>query len=95
MRAMTEGQDELPALAAYLRVERVRARFTQRRLAAATGVNLRYLRRLEAGQRVQPSAALLGRLAGALQIDLETLLTVAGMEGDHTDGHAPSGEQID
>ena len=83
---MTGPQGGLPRLGEYLRDARLRAGISQRRLATMASVNPRYIRRLEAGDRVHPSPALMKCLADALEVDADTMLELIDRSHDTRDG---------
>lgn len=64
------------AFGATLRRVRDRKKFTQEALAAKSGVSVRYLQRLEAGER-SPSISTVFRLANALDVTPNILVTPA------------------
>ena len=53
---------------------------TQEELAEKAGISSRYLRALESGQKNNPSASLLCRLALALGVPMDALMVVSGEE---------------
>ena len=53
---------------------------TQEELAEKAGISSRYLRALESGQKNNPSASLLCRLALALGVPMDALMDVSGEE---------------
>lgn len=73
-------QDNQPSLGGRLRTARTEAGLSIRELARLTGVSHAYLFKLEAGQKENPSAEKLQRLAEVLEIDPSTLLQYVGVE---------------
>lgn len=68
------------ALGHYLRTHREAAGLSVRQLASRVGVDHGYLVRLEGGQKSNPSAELLYRLAEALELDNTELLSFIGIK---------------
>ena len=59
---------------------RIKRNMTQEELAEKAGISSRYLRALESGQKNNPSASLLCRLALALGVPMDALMDVSGEE---------------
>jgi len=68
------------ALGQYLRAHREAAGLSVRQLASRVGVDHGYLVRLEGGQKSNPSADLLYRLAETLELDNTQLLSFIGIK---------------
>lgn len=66
------------ALAALVRSAREEAGVSQRACAAATGVQVSWLQRMELGQFDRPDASRMARLVGFLPIDPDRLLEISG-----------------
>lgn len=62
----------------YLRTKRLEKGMSQRQLAAVSGISNSEISRIEAGDRQNPSPAVLRLLAGALGLPYEELLAEAG-----------------
>lgn len=77
------------ALGHYLRAHREAAGLSVRQLASRVGVDHGYLVRLEAGQKSNPSADLLYRLAEALELDNTELLSFVGIKPSSSLPSAP------
>lgn len=69
-----------PPLGVYLRTKREEAGLSIRELARLAHVDFAYLSRLEAGQKDNPSAELLQRLADVLEADASELLAYVGVK---------------
>jgi transcriptional regulator with XRE-family HTH domain len=69
-----------PPLGAYLRTKRQEAGLSIRELARLAGVDFAYLSRLESGERSEPSAELLQRIADVLETDAGELLAYVGVK---------------
>ena len=69
-----------PPLGAYLRTKREAAGLSIRELARLAGANYAYLSRLESGERSEPSAELLQRIADVLETDAGELLAYVGVK---------------
>ena len=86
----TEGSGKawLDALGAQIRAQRMTAGLSLRELAVRTSVSNAYLSQIERGLH-EPSISVLGAIATALDVPLETLLTRAGLlpAGDAAAGH--------
>jgi transcriptional regulator with XRE-family HTH domain len=67
-------------LGAYLRAKREEAGLSIRELARLAGANYAYLSRLESGERSEPSAELLQRIADVLETDASELLAYVGVK---------------
>ena len=63
-----------------VQILRKMANMTQEELAEKAGISSRYLRALESGQKNNPSASLLCRLALALGVPMDALMDVSGEE---------------
>jgi transcriptional regulator with XRE-family HTH domain len=72
------GKAWLEALGALIRVQRTTAGLSLRELAERTGVSNAYLSQIERGLH-EPSISVLGAIAAALDVPLETLLERAGL----------------
>jgi transcriptional regulator with XRE-family HTH domain len=86
----TEGPGKawLDALGALIRAQRVTAGLSLRELAERTKVSNAYLSQIERGLH-EPSISVLGAIAAALDVSLETLLARAGLLApDSEDGQA-------
>jgi transcriptional regulator with XRE-family HTH domain len=80
---MSENQHPArPSLGEYLRMERERASWSQRQLAAMVGIHHSYLARLENGETANPSAELLQRMAEVLETDTAELLAYIGVKSE-------------
>ncbi len=66
------------ALAALVKSAREETGISQRACAAATGVQVSWLQRMELGQFDRPDASRMARLVGFLPIDPEKLLEISG-----------------
>lgn len=75
------------SLGEYLREQRRSAELSLRQLAQEAGVSNPYLSQVERGLR-KPSADVLNRIAGALQISAEHLFVRAGLLEEEDDGPA-------
>lgn len=73
----------------YLRAQREAAGLSVRQLASRVGVDHGYLVRLEGGQKSNPSAELLYRLAEALELDNTELLSLIGIKPSSSLPSAP------
>jgi transcriptional regulator with XRE-family HTH domain len=69
-----------PPLGQYLRTKREEAGLSIRELARLAGVDFAYLSRLESGERSEPSAELLQRIADVLEADASELLAYVGIK---------------
>lgn len=67
------------SLSEFLREKRKEKDWSQRDLAAASGISNAEISRLEAGKRKEPSASVLQELAKALDTPVEELLKQAGL----------------
>ena len=67
------------SLGEFLREKRLEKDWSQRDLAAASGISNAEISRLEAGKRKEPSASVLQVLAKALDTPVEELLKQAGL----------------
>jgi len=67
------------SLGEFLKKRRLEKDWSQRDLAAASGVSNAEISRLEAGKRKEPSASVLQNLAIALDTPVEELLKQAGL----------------
>lgn len=76
----TQVKPPAPSLGATIRAHRERAGLSIRQLATNAGVNYAYLSRVENGTYENPSADVLQRLAGALDIDAGKLLRFIGIK---------------
>jgi transcriptional regulator with XRE-family HTH domain len=76
----TEGPDKawLEALGALIRAQRTTAGLSLRELAERTKVSNAYLSQIERGLH-EPSISVLGAIAAALDVPLETLLARSGL----------------
>jgi transcriptional regulator with XRE-family HTH domain len=76
----TEGSEKawLNALGALIRAQRMTAGLSLRDLAVRTNVSNAYLSQIERGLH-EPSISVLGAIAAALDVPLETLLARAGL----------------
>ena len=76
----TDGSEKawLDALGALIRAQRVTAGLSLRDLAVRTNVSNAYLSQIERGLH-EPSISVLGAIAAALDVPLETLLARAGL----------------
>lgn len=72
---MNEGN----TLGEYLRAAREEAGLSLRQAATATGTNHGYLARLESGEKKNPSAEMLQRIADALEVNAADLFLLAGL----------------
>lgn len=77
------------ALGHYLRAHREATGLSVRQLASRVGVDHGYLVRLEGGQKSNPSADLLYRLAEALKLDNTQLLSFIGIKPSSSLPSAP------
>jgi transcriptional regulator with XRE-family HTH domain len=77
---MTEDDNERVPLGEYLRLVREEAGLSVRELGRLTQANHAYLGRLEKGERGEPSADLLQRIADVLKIDASELLSYIGVK---------------
>lgn len=77
---MVDAHDPTPVIARRLRAERDRRQWSLDDLARHTGVSKAMLSKLERGA-ASPTAALLGRISGALGLPLGSLLTEADPAG--------------
>ena len=87
-RASTIGgvsTSRVASLGEYLREQRRSAELSLRQLAQEAGVSNPYLSQVERGLR-KPSADVLNRIAGALQISAEHLFVRAGLLEEEDDG---------
>ena len=83
---MTERDDQLHALGAFIRAQRQLANLSLRQMADLAHVSNPYLSQLERGLH-EPSVRVLQSVARALNISAETLLAHAGIDdpgGDET-----------
>lgn len=71
-------------LGRYLRAHREDAGLTIRHLASIIGMNHGYLVRLESGEKTNPSADVLHKLADALELDPAELLAFIGITPSST-----------
>jgi len=72
--------DEAASLGAYLRSERETAGLSLRQLAEAAHVAHGYLARLERGEQSNPTIEVLQKIAQALALDFDELLTKFGVQ---------------
>lgn len=77
-------------LAAFLLHHRTLKKLSARKLGELSGISHTEIHRIENGERVHPSPAVLRALASALEVPLETLMSLAG----YTDG-SPKGSVLD
>lgn len=68
----------------YLRAHREAAGLTIRHLASIIGMNHGYLVRLESGEKTNPSADVLHKLADALELDPAEVLAFIGITSSST-----------
>lgn len=66
-------KDIIKILAANLRAERARKRYTQEYLAEKAGITTEYVTKIE-GEKYNPSIAVAVNLAKALDVTLDTLI---------------------
>lgn len=71
--------DDTNDLGHYLRAHREQAGLAIRQLASMVGVDHGYLVRLESGQKRNPSAELLHKIAGVLELDPSEVLGFIGV----------------
>ena len=76
---MTERDDELHALGAFIRAQRQLANLSLRQMADLAQVSNPYLSQLERGLH-EPSVRVLQSIARALNVSAETLLAHAGID---------------
>ncbi|ADI12550.1 transcriptional regulator, XRE family protein [Streptomyces bingchenggensis BCW-1] len=72
-------------IAARVRTERERRRWTLAQLADASGVSRAMINRIERGES-SPTAVVLGKLSAAFQLSVASLLALAEGTSDDTDG---------
>jgi len=84
------GKAWLGALGALIRAQRVTAGLTLRELSERTSVSNAYLSQIERGLH-EPSISVLGAIAAALGVSLETLLARSGLLAPE-DGAAAGGQ---
>ena len=70
------------SLGDYLRAARTKAGLSIRDLERVTGIANGYITKLERGQKTNPSAEVLLKLAEALELDASTLLAYIGMKSE-------------
>jgi transcriptional regulator with XRE-family HTH domain len=75
---MAAAEPDGVKLGEYIRAQRESLGISQRRLAARIGIHHSYLARMEAGDYIQPTPAVLHRIAEALDFDPEDLFALAG-----------------
>ena len=85
---MTERDDQLHALGAFIRAQRQLANLSLRQMADLAQVSNPYLSQLERGLH-EPSVRVLQSVARALNLSAETLLAHAGID-DPAEPDAPS-----
>ncbi|WP_329565287.1 helix-turn-helix domain-containing protein [Streptomyces sp. NBC_01361] len=79
-------------IAARIRVERERRRWTLAQLAEESGVSRAMIHRIERGES-SPTAAILGKLSAAFQLSVSSLFALAeGAAEAPADGGSPDGE---
>ena len=76
-------------IAARVRTERERRRWTLAQLADVSGVSQAMISRIERGES-SPTAVVLGKLSAAFQLSVASLLALA--EGEPDDGAVPTDE---
>lgn len=76
---MTDRDDQLHALGAFIRAQRQLANLSLRQMAELAHVSNPYLSQLERGLH-EPSVRVLQSIAKALNVSAETLLTSAGLD---------------
>ncbi|MDT0547538.1 MULTISPECIES: XRE family transcriptional regulator [Streptomyces] len=81
-------------IAARIRTERERRRWTLAQLADASGVSRAMINRIERGES-SPTAVVLGKLSAAFQLSVASLLALAEGTPDDTDGTAGVRRQTD
>jgi transcriptional regulator with XRE-family HTH domain len=81
---MTDRDDQLHALGAFIRAQRQLANLSLRQMAELAHVSNPYLSQLERGLH-EPSVRVLQAIAKALNVSAETLLTNAGLDVDAAD----------
>ncbi|MES4908611.1 MULTISPECIES: XRE family transcriptional regulator [unclassified Streptomyces] len=77
-------------IAARIRTERERRRWTLAQLADASGVSRAMINRVERGES-SPTAVVLGKLSAAFQLSVASLLALAEGGADDTDGIGTDG----
>lgn len=75
---MTESEQEI-TLGSYLRSQREAAELSIRELARLSGVPASYITEIEGGKKTNPSAEILQRLAGVLEVDTADLFAFIGI----------------
>jgi transcriptional regulator with XRE-family HTH domain len=88
---MSERDDQLHALGAFIRAQRQLANLSLRQMADLAQVSNPYLSQLERGLH-EPSVRVLQSIARALNVSAETLLTHAGVDGDAETPELPDTE---
>jgi transcriptional regulator with XRE-family HTH domain len=78
---MTDRDDQLHSLGAFIRAQRQLANLSLRQMADLAQVSNPYLSQLERGLH-EPSVRVLQSVARALNVSAETLLAHAGIDGD-------------
>lgn len=81
-------------IAARIRTERERRRWTLAQLADASGVSRAMINRIERGES-SPTAVVLGKLSAAFQLSVASLLALAEGTPDDTEGTAGVRRQTD
>jgi transcriptional regulator with XRE-family HTH domain len=85
---VSERDDQLHALGAFIRAQRQLANLSLRQMADLAHVSNPYLSQLERGLH-EPSVRVLKAIAGALNVSVETMLARAGLL-DEADGTGPT-----
>jgi transcriptional regulator with XRE-family HTH domain len=88
---MTDRDDQLHALGAFIRAQRQLANLSLRQMADLAHVSNPYLSQLERGLH-EPSVRVLQSIARALNVSAETLLTHAGIDDDDAAAELPDPE---
>jgi transcriptional regulator with XRE-family HTH domain len=88
---MTERDDQLHALGAFIRAQRQLANLSLRQMADLAQVSNPYLSQLERGLH-EPSVRVLQSVAKALNVSAETLLAHAGLDGTAEPAELPDTE---
>ena len=81
---MAEQETHQAGLGARVKLERINRGWSLRRLAAEAGVSKAMISRVERGES-SPTATVLGRLSGALEVSMSALLTTSVRGATWTD----------
>ena len=90
---MSDPDDRLESLGAFIRAQRQLANLSLRQMAELAQVSNPYISQLERGLH-EPSVRVLQAIAHALNLSAETLLEQAGLVDDEHEGAAPPDTEL-